>query len=511
MKEFFQRYSHIVRIIIAGLLLAVSQPNPIIPGNFGWHPPVFLSWMAAGMLFLPLLTAKKRAAFWPVCGILFIYYLINLTWVALFGPGIFGIIIWLLLPLAITVYSSIAVLIAVQARVNYRPIVFALSMTGVEWMREQGIFGFAWSQIGMGQAEGPFIRLASIGGVNLITFITLWLTGEVVVYYHTQRKTRPMLISAAVATGALLSAAFIITNRVSPVHPVTVTVVQPSTQIGLTPADLVSPRTMEDYDRMLKKEENRENTLRQLSFSIPAAQEKSMIVWSESSLGKAPYMPWVNDLCRQKNAWLLSGSPIIDNEGVLRNSAFLMDSSSYSETARYDKIHLVPFGEFVPFRKFAEKHFQVRGNDIIPGKRRFVFTQTGTPFGVGICFESAQPDISRWYAKNGAKMLYFITNDAWFHTTPAIQQHFNQSRYRAIENGLPVIRCASTGISGFISPAGDIIDQIPVNEKGVKTGKISPGSGNTPYTKFGWLFGPFALLASLILAFIYRERRSREG
>jgi apolipoprotein N-acyltransferase len=510
MKDFFRQYAHITRIIIAGLLLAVSQPNPLIPGNFGWHPPTILCWLSATMLFLPMLATKKRTAFLSVWAILFIYYLINLTWISLFGEGIYGIIIWLVLPLAISIYSSIAVFITVRARVDHRPIVFALAMAGIEWLREQGIFGFAWSQIGMGQVEGSFIKIASLGGINLITFITLWLCGEVVMYYHTRGKTRRMLITAAITTGALLSAAFIVTNRPSVADPIKVTVVQPSTAIGLTPADLVNPTTQAGYDKLIEREKVREENLRVLSMKAPIFSVKSMIVWSESSLGGPPYQSWINDICRQKNAWLLCGSPMIDNEGIYRNTAFLMNDANFLEVAKYDKIHLVPFGEFVPFRKFAEKHFQVRGNDIIPGKRRFVFDQTGHPFGVGICFESAQPDISRWYAKNGAKTLYFITNDAWFHTTPAIQQHFNQSRYRAIEIGLPVVRCASTGISGFISPNGDVIDQIPVNEKAILTAYINPGPANTPYTKFGWLFGPLALLASILLAVIYRERRALE-
>ncbi|MEI6521767.1 MAG: apolipoprotein N-acyltransferase, partial [bacterium] len=475
MKEFFRKYAYITRIIIAGLLLAVSQPNPLIPGYFGWHPPTILCWMSATMLFLPMIAEKKRTAFWSVWSILLIYYLVNVTWVSLFGEGFLGILLWLGLPLAISVYTALAVFIAVRTRVIYRPIVFALSMAGVEWLREQGIFGFAWAQIGMGQAEGSFIKIASLGGINLITFITLWLCGEVVMHYHTRGKTRRMLIAAAITTGTLLSAAFIVTNRPSVGTPITVTVVQPSTAIGLTPADLVSPTTTEEMNKLIEHEKVREETLRVLSTKAPIMSQKSMIVWSESSLGQPPYLSWVNEICRSKNAWLLCGSPMIDNEGVFRNTAFLMNETSYIEIAKYDKIHLVPFGEFVPFRKFVEKNFQVRGNDIIPGKQRFVFDQTGHPFGVGICFESVQPDISRWYASHGAKTLYFITNDAWFHTTPAIQQHFNQSRYRAIENGLPVVRCASTGISGFISPNGDVIDQIPVNEKAILTANILPG------------------------------------
>jgi len=166
---------------------------------------------------------------------------------------------------------------------------------------------------------------------------------------------------------------------------------------------------------------------------------------------------------------------------------------------RYDKIHLVPFGEFVPFRPLVAKYYTVRNYDLIPGAARKTLRETGVPLGVGICFESTFPAFSRQYARQGAGLLVFITNDAWFHLTAAGRQPFNHARFRALETGLPVARSASTGISGFIAPDGRILAEIPTNREGTRTRDLPAGVPGTLNTAAGWLFGPACFILTLAL------------
>ena len=162
-------------------------------------------------------------------------------------------------------------------------------------------------------------------------------------------------------------------------------------------------------------------------------------------------------------------------------------------------MHLVPFGEFVPLRPLVEKYFTVRPEDIQPGAQRKALQYGTHRLGIGICFESTFPAISRDYTQQDVQALVFITNDAWFHQTSAVRQHLNHARFRAIEAGLPVARTAGTGISAFIAPDGRLLTEIPTYTAGMRARAIPPGIGGTLYTQFGWLFGPIALFVCLLL------------
>jgi apolipoprotein N-acyltransferase len=184
---------------------------------------------------------------------------------------------------------------------------------------------------------------------------------------------------------------------------------------------------------------------------------------------------------------------------------------------RYDKIHLVPFGEFVPFRPLVNALRKiglvpdVRDDDLQRGNGWHPLQFGAHRLGVGICFESTFASIARAYAAQGANYLIYITNDAWFQQTAAVRQHFNHARFRALETGLPVVRVASTGISGFIAPDGRILAEIPTYVAGTCRMDIPEGTPGTVYTRGGWLFAPLCLLAALLLAawgVIIRRRAS---
>jgi len=170
------------------------------------------------------------------------------------------------------------------------------------------------------------------------------------------------------------------------------------------------------------------------------------------------------------------------------NSAFLALPQKKT-FQQYNKIHLVPFGEYVPLRflfPFVEKLVEGIG-DFSPGSRYTVFQIPAAKFGVLICYEVIFPDISRKYSQAGTDFLVTITNDAWFGRTGAPYQHFSMAVFRAIENRVPLVRAANSGISGIIGPTGRIEAQIPLFVRTFLDGKIPINQPRltTFYSRYG--------------------------
>ena len=200
---------------------------------------------------------------------------------------------------------------------------------------------------------------------------------------------------------------------------------------------------------------------------------------------------------------LLTGSPGYRYRGgkvYYLNSAFLLSSRGFE--GRYDKIHLVPFGEYVPLKglfRFAHKLVQGVG-DFIPGDGVSLFDIDGKRFGVVICYEAIFPDLFRSFVRDGASFMVNITNDAWFGRTSAPFQHFSHTVLRAIENRVFVVRAANTGISGIISPTGRIVKTTPIFKRLSFSGSVGVNEGlETFYTAHGDIFAILSIIMSLLL------------
>jgi len=192
------------------------------------------------------------------------------------------------------------------------------------------------------------------------------------------------------------------------------------------------------------------------------------------------------------------------------NSAFFL-SPEGNLLAKYDKIHLVPFGEYVPFKKFLffiDKLVTAIG-EVQPGKEYQVMPSHEKSFSTLICFEIIFPNLVRKFVDREAQFLVTITNDAWYGRTAAPYQHFAMATFRAIENRVSVARAANTGISGFIDPYGRIIEQNEIFVEDALVQDIPLRSTTTFYTRYGDVFARLCLLISAIwigYAF-YKSRR----
>jgi apolipoprotein N-acyltransferase len=192
------------------------------------------------------------------------------------------------------------------------------------------------------------------------------------------------------------------------------------------------------------------------------------------------------------------------------NSAFLIGSDGLRQ-ARSDKVHLVPFGEYVPLGRllsFVDK-LVVGVGDFIPGT--IVPLPLGDHhLGVLVCYEVIFPYLARQHVQQGADLLVNITNDAWFGRSSAPYQHLAMARFRAIENRIWLARSANTGISALIAPSGEVVQSGPIFETLQISGKVGLGAELTFYTRFGDLFALTCLLLTVLLilaqAFVPRLR-----
>ncbi len=271
------------------------------------------------------------------------------------------------------------------------------------------------------------------------------------------------------------------------------------------------------------KREYQEGTVKEyLALTDEAVNKKKadLIIWPETATpfylqNETGYLNLLLSYLKGKEAYLLTGSPAFDNktDGTAEsfNSAFLL-SPDFRIAGRYDKIHLVPFGEFVPFERFLKINLF---KDIIgdigsfsSGRDETVFAIPSGRFGTLICYEIIFPELTRRFIRNGGEFLVTITNDAWFGKSSAPYQHFAMAVFRAVENKVYVARAANTGISGFINPVGKITGKTEIFVNGYLRGEIYPSSGKTFYTLYGDIFAWLCFLISSAV-FLYCKAKKK--
>ena len=276
---------------------------------------------------------------------------------------------------------------------------------------------------------------------------------------------------------------------------------QPSLKIGLVQANIDQSIK---WDGSFQKETL--NIYERLSFRV-AEGKPDLIIWPETATpfffqDEKAYQPMILDLPKKTNAFLLFGSPSykIEKGKVNHFNSALMVSPSGELVGKYDKIHLVPYGEYVPLGEIISLGSLGEGiGNFKPGKQIFNFSLPQGKFGVVICFEIIFPDLCRKFVKEGADFLVTLTNDAWFGRTSAPYQHLSMATFRAIENRVFVVRAANTGITGFIYPKGEIVKQGGIFTEETMIGTIHLSKQKTFYTVYGDVFAWICSGLSLLL------------
>lgn len=238
-----------------------------------------------------------------------------------------------------------------------------------------------------------------------------------------------------------------------------------------------------------------------------ATEKPDLIVWPETA---TPFyfqdVDWnlaLMDVARESGTYLMTGSPSMetlpDSHITDYNSAYLL-SPAGTVAGRYDKVHLVPFGEYVPLKRllpFVSKMVAGIG-DFRGGTSYTVLKTPKAAFGTAICFEVIFPELVRQFPLEGADLLTSITNDAWFGVSSAPYQHFAMATMRAVENRRTLIRAANTGITGVILPSGAVSARTDIFTRGYIMREVPLVSSLTFYTRHGDLFAYFCAAITVV-------------
>jgi apolipoprotein N-acyltransferase len=407
----------------------------------------------------------------------------------------------------------------------------------LEWAR-LSVIGQLWNAVGYSQAFEPaLIQAARFGGVYAVGFLVLAFNSALA-YALLKREARAALVSLAAVACVVL--AVVVTDLTSPRETTgkpgaVVVAVQPNVipDFGRPASEYaaLAARHFETSAAALREiDEGRGVGNNGSDASSPRAAVASpqattsklprVVVWPESPMNfsferDAEFRERVARFTREHRASLLFNSlePTADGGGY--NAADIVNEEGRL-AAQYDKIRLMPFGEYVPVPRWVPGADSIRGvvGDFTPGTR-YTLMPLGGPdaprAGVFICLESAYPLIARRFTAEGADVLIEMTNDAYQGDTAVMRQHLSNAVFRAVETGRPLLRVTNTGISARITPRGEVLDETPRFREAVRTWAVERrGTGRTFYVMLGDAFAAACSLVSLFaVALSFRGGKRR--
>lgn len=445
-----------------------------------------------------------------------VFFTVNLFWLthalSAFG-GLSGVLatgvlfcLTLYLSLYVGAFGACVVWIAprsVLGRILVPPTVW----TALEFLRASALTGFPWGFLAYTQATNlPLIQIAAWTGMYGVTWVLVFANSVMAVTLDRRLPSAQRAVSLVflVATlGGVVTLGMVRLNEPESGVPVRVAALQGNVSQEAKWQPGMREATVQRYERLTRE----------------AGQARPrLMVWPETALPfplrqDAVVRRRLEQLAREVNASLLVGSPDVtatEPPGYL-NSAFYITPED-GIAARYDKIHLVPFGEYVPLRSvlgFVDKVVQGAIGDFRPGSEYSRFSLGAVQFGVTISYEVYFPAQVRRYVQGGAGFLVNITNDAWYGRTAAPFQHLAMAVFRAIENNVYLVRAANTGISAVVSPAGRVLRASQLFVEDIISYDIRAREGGTYYTRHGDVFAWLAVggtVLTLAIAMVGRRK-----
>ena len=480
----------------------------------------FLVWVSLISLLFAL--AKKRPGQSFLLGLIsgFVFYGILLYWVpsvpAHYGglSPVLSLLVYLLLALFLGLFwgffgSSFSII----GR-RFPALIFLLApflWIGLEYILTYFLTGFPWGLLGYAQYKNIlFIQLSSLTGVYGLSFVIV-LFQTAFVYSLTAKKRAPFFIALSLVllihAGGWLS--------LKPVTP---------TPESITAAVLQGNVSSDIYWDQISSQETLRFFEQHIDLSEQAFQSGArLIIWPEFSVPLCFSCP--------QGMYQLFKQRLFDF--VIRTKATLLlgtnettgppDDLKYHNTAlclapdlsisQYYKMHLVPFGEYTPYKKvfsFIEKVTHAIG-DITPGTKHVLHHFDGQKFGSPICYEVIFPNLVRRFVRLGASFLVTITNDGWYGETSAPHQHFSMAVLRAVENRRFLLRAATTGVSGIVDPYGRILARSELMTRTFLTGTITPARKLSLYTRCGDVLPIAGLTLGALFLILAVLKRKNDG
>ncbi len=472
--------------------------------------PDFDLWFFAWISLVPLLvviarTGQPEKAFFAgwMWGTIFFYG--TCWWLTFPMIHYAGIPAWLAFPLLLIPIVFVSVFPALactaiagtlsrfgSATIFIAPVIWV----AFDWLRYM-VTGLMWNSLGYSQAFHPvLIQPAKWGGIYAVTFLVV-LINAAIVFALIRKSAFAVSISVAailVLAFAMWTASFLYrgSDHSSSEGPSNfIIAVQPNVPMNSEAGDM---------EALLKR--HLELSKQGLASSQDVAADR-LVVWPESpmnfSYSRDPQLrKVVSDFARANQTSILLNSLEPAKSGGDQNSAILVNEKG-EMSARYDKIRLMPFGEYVPLPRWLPGASSVRGlvGEFQPGSSYTLMPLGALRAGVFICIEAAHPGIARNFTNQGADVLINISNDGYLGPTPVMRQHLANTVFRAVENDRDLVRVTNTGITAFVSSDGAVHEQTTGFHEDVRTWTISKSGRSTFYSRHGDLFVYGCALISL--------------
>lgn len=396
------------------------------------------------------------------------------------------------------------------------PVLWAAS----EWLRLQ-ITGVGWNALGYSQAFQPsVIGMARLGGVYVVSALLVAASTALVfgvIYFERRRGFAVLTTVIVLAIIAVLYGERLRAAPTAATGSVEVAVIQPNVPVN---GDWSDERFVE---QMLTQHFRLSEQALQSNGEKPAG----VVIWPESPMNfeydRDPLLQQrIGAFTRRNHVTLLMNSWGFPKGSLTRDTQYnsaLVIAPSGEKIAEYDKIALVPFGEYIPARNWLPFAKDIRAlvGDITPGTSFTLGDAAGARLGTLICFEATRPDLARRLRREGASALVQISNESWFGPTSMPRQMLAEAVFRAVENNVAVIRATNSGLSAFIHPSGQTEGETPTFETATRTWQVKtvdevPADGLTFYTRHGDVFAVACTILSLLAvgASFIPERKSDE-
>lgn len=517
--------------------LAAAASGAFLALAFGPWFQAWIGWVGlAPLMALVWLTPGGKHPRWRALGLGYVFGLV-FFWIVfgwlrtVTGLGWFVLAFYLALyPAAFALFADVAACDRTFLRSGPNLLLAfscAAAWTALEWVRGWLFSGFGWNGLYASQHENlPMIQFAEFTGVAGVTFLVALgnaigtITVRRFVAEAGRTKIRPhydftvtmALVALAFGHGAktlLATAPEGVDLKVAAIQPNIAQDEKFDPALALRNVDILARHTR-----------------------TALIGEPHLVLWPESALPRDPEgyeaaFDLVAALREESRFSLLLGSEDADERGSYNAAMLVRPGDMVAQV--YRKIHLVPFGEYIPFRHSFPLFAWIAGTqvpgDFVAGTQFTVFVLSEPPLNIGplICFEDTLGDLTRKFVLAGADVLANVTNDGWFLRSSAADQHLAHARFRAVENRRPLLRCANTGVTAWVDACGRVRGELRGPDgspfiEGFLAGsvRVTPGAATTFYTRHGDVFAKACCawaLAALGAAFIQGRlaRHSRGG
>jgi apolipoprotein N-acyltransferase len=475
--------------ILSGLLLWLTHPTP------GLWP---LAWVALVPLILSVQQAKSIgqatmrgywfgwAYFAPTC------YWTGLTIVGWTQSPIGWGALFLLTLLAAWFYAfwaGAAWWLSKRTTGTWRMAALAAAWVIMEWLRSAGSLTFPWAQVCYTQYRFlPVIQIAEVTGAFGVSFLILLVNASIAEWWQNRKEPQSQrwVWRCLTLVGLLCLSGMARMVQLSDGKAIQVAIMQGDFNYNNSP-DIINAQKMQTFE-----------ALTQAAYRT-APLPPSLYVWAESAApGDALHTPASRDLLQRLadtyHAPILTGSYILDPKTNEETNSALLFTPDGMPPQRFDKLGIVPFGEFIPFRGYVpsviQKQFQFFDTDVTPGQKiepmHFTDATAGNvSLGPFICYESVYSHYARMMTQRGANLLVTPSHDQWFHSESAMEQHLAIVVFRAVENRRDVARATTDGISCVIDGRGHVLARAPLSTPCFLVRTLHLRELQTIYTRFG--------------------------